>query len=171
MVFCTSPPSAMAFLTSVVSSGRGMGASWMLNFSSSSPSLHIVLQKSKGLGPIWRMRMLRKVFTTLQTARKSRTPRSNTGSERRQLVRYVKGTPKRLSTLPVAKRPHCVSRRRVPSGSGRSSRGPQSSTGTFKSLASLAQRYSVPKLQWASSSPSTPAARNFSTIFSLSSSL
>ena len=57
--------------------------------------------------------------------------------------------------MPVAKRPHCVSRRRVPSGSGRSSRGHQSRTGTFRSLASLAQRYSVPKLQCAKSRPSS----------------
>ena len=63
-----------------------MGDSWMLNFSSSSPSLHMVDQKSKGRGAICRIRMWRNTFTTLHTAKKSFTPRSNSGSVRRQLV-------------------------------------------------------------------------------------
>ena len=74
MVFWTSSPSAMARLTSAVSSGSGMGASWTLNFSSSSPSLHMVDQKSKGRGPICRIRIFRKVRTTLHTAKKSQDP-------------------------------------------------------------------------------------------------
>lgn len=40
------------FFISSVSSGSGIGESWMLNFSSSSPSLHMVDQKSNGRGPI-----------------------------------------------------------------------------------------------------------------------
>ena len=70
---------------SAYSSGSGIGESCMLNFSSSSPSLHMVDQKSKGRGPIWRMRVWRNTFTTLHTARKSRTPRSNSLSSRLQL--------------------------------------------------------------------------------------
>ena len=84
--FATSSPSALTFFISSVSSGIGIGESWILNFSSSSPSLHIVLQKSNGRGPICRMRVARNVFTTLQTAMKSRRPRSNSGSVRRQFV-------------------------------------------------------------------------------------
>jgi len=110
------------------------------------------------------MRAARNVLTTLHTATKSRTPRAKTGSSTRQLVMYVKGTWKRRRTLPVAKRPHWVSRRRVPSASGRSSSGPQSRTGTFRSLARRAQTNSVPKLQCGRNRPSTPSARNFSTM-------
>ena len=47
--FATSVPSAFAFFISSVSSGIGIGVSWMLNFSRSSPSLHMVDQNSYGL--------------------------------------------------------------------------------------------------------------------------
>ena len=107
----------------------------------------MVDQKSNGLVEICKIRMLRNVFTTLQTARKSRIPRSNTGSFNLQFVMYVNGMPNLLNTFPVANRPHCVSLSLVPSGSGLSSSGPHNSTGTFNSFASLAHSYSVPKLQ------------------------
>ena len=80
---CTS---AWASRTAWTSSVMGMGESWMLNFSSSSPSLHMVDQKSNGRVAICRMRVCLKVLTTLHTAKKSQTPRSNSGSVRRQLV-------------------------------------------------------------------------------------
>ena len=113
--------------------------------------------------------MLRKVFTTLQTAMKSRSPRSNTGSFSLQFVMYVNGTRNLLRTLPVAKSPHCVSRRRTPFSSGLSSRGPHRRTGTFNSFASLAHSNSVPKLQCGRKSPSIFSFLNFSAILNAAS--
>lgn len=63
-----------------------LGASWILNFSKSSPSLHIVVRKSNGLVDIWRILIFRKVLTTLHTATKFFIPLSNSGSPSLQFV-------------------------------------------------------------------------------------
>ena len=167
-VSATFVPSSLAVFMAAVSSDSGMGESWILNFSRSSPSLHMVDQNSFGLGPICRIRIFRKVFTTLQTARNRRMPSSKAASSRLQLVRYVKGTRKRRSTLPVAKRPHWLSLKRMPFSSGHSSLGPHRSTGTFMLFASLATSNSVPKLPWGKNRPSTFSFLNFSSIRSRS---
>ena len=61
----------------------------------------------------------------------------------------------------AGKRLH-TARSRMPFSSGRSSRGPHSSTGTPSSRARRATTYSVPKLQWGTKRPSTFSRRNFS---------
>ncbi|MNJ37956.1 hypothetical protein D3C77_327930 [compost metagenome] len=138
----------------------------MPNRSSNSPSLHIIVQNDVGLGPICKIRRLRNCFTTFAAATKFVNPRSNTGESTRLFVTYVNGTLKRRRTFPVANSPHCVSRRRMPSSSGASSRGPHSSTGLPNALPTLATVSSVPKLQCGKKTASTFSRLNRSTILS-----